>query len=264
MRALTKTYLNLGRASGRFRRLVAPAATLILVGVAWAVSVKVAGVPSVLLPAPDRVWNAALAHHALLLDAGGSTLSEILLAFLLAIAGGFMTAVALTLWPTARRAIFPYILTTQVVPKVALAPILVAWFGTGTQSRLILAILIAFFPMVINTLSGLLGTSRSMLRYAASLDASEWQALVKVRMPAALPLIMAGIKITATLAVIGVVVGEFVASDRGLGKVILESIALLDTALALAATFAIALVGIALLGVVDLVERVAVYWRFES
>jgi NitT/TauT family transport system permease protein len=118
--------------------------------------------------------------------------------------------------------------------------------------------------MVINTLSGLLGTSRSMLRYAASLDASEWQALVKVRMPAALPLIMAGIKITATLAVIGVVVGEFVASDRGLGKVILESIALLDTALALAATFAIALVGIALLGVVDLVERVAVYWRFES
>lgn len=250
--------------SGRFRRIAVPAGTLILIGVAWALFVEAARIPSVLLPGPVKVWNAAVANRELLLGAGWATLSEILLASVIAIAGGFVTAVALGIWPSARRAIFPYILMTQVVPKVALAPILVAWFGTGMQSRLILAFLIAYFPMLINTLSGLLGTSEAMVRYAQSLAASEWQALLKVRLPSALPSIMAGIKITVSVAVIGVVVGEFVASEEGLGKVILESIALLDTALTVAATFAIALIGLALLGLIDVIERRIVYWRFES
>lgn len=238
---------------------------LVLVGivVAWSLFVSLASIPTLLLPGPVQVWSAAVESSDALIAAGWSTLSEIVLATLIAIVGGFVTAVFLSLLPGVRRAIFPYILMTQVVPKVALAPILVAWFGIGMQSRLILAFLIAYFPMVINTLSGLLGTSEAMVRYIQSLAASEWQALVKVRLPAALPSIMAGVKITTGVAVIGIVVGEFVATDRGLGKIIVESGALMETALTIAATLAIALIGLLLLGIMEIVERKIVYWHAD-
>jgi NitT/TauT family transport system permease protein len=117
--------------------------------------------------------------------------------------------------------------------------------------------------MVFNTLTGLLGTNHAMVRYVDSLAASEWQALVKVRLPAALPSIMAGIKITTGVAVIGIIVGEFVATDRGLGKVIVESVALMETSLTVAATVAIALIGLLLLGIMEIVERKVVYWHAD-
>ena len=150
---------------------------------------------------------------------------------------------------------------TQVVPKVALAPILIAWFGIGMQSRLILAFLIAYFPMVINTLTGILGTADASLRYARSLAASELQVLLKVRLPAALPAIMGGVKITASVAVIGIIVGEFVATDQGMGKVIVESVAAMDTSLMVAATLAVGCLGLLLLAVLEVVDKRIVYWR---
>ena len=153
---------------------------------AWGLLVSLANIPTLLLPSPGGVWASAVLASDDLIAAGFSTFSEIVFATAIAIVGGFATGVALSLLPGLRGAIFPYILMTQVVPKVALAPILVAWFGIGVQSRLILAFLIAYFPMVINTLVGLLGTNQAMVRYMDSLAASDWQALVKVRLPAAL------------------------------------------------------------------------------
>jgi NitT/TauT family transport system permease protein len=240
-----------------------PVLAIIGVVVAWALFVSIGSVPTLLLPSPVKVWNAAIESGDDLIKASWSTLSEIVLATLIAVVGGFFTAVLLSLMPRVRRAIFPYILMTQVVPKVALAPILIAWFGIGMQSRLVLAFLIAYFPMVINTLTGLLGTSESMVRYVQSLAGSEWQTLVKVRLPAALPSIMAGVKITTGVAVIGIVVGEFVASDRGLGKIIVESGALMETPLTIAATLAIALIGLLLLGIMEIIERRIVYWHAD-
>lgn len=247
----------------RLRGIWIPSVTLAGIAGAWALFVEATDVPAILLPGPALVWGAAVESSDVLLAAASSTLSEMLLATAIAIAGGFVTAVVLSVLPPVRRAVFPYILMTQVVPKVALAPILVAWFGTGMQSRLILAFLIAYFPMVLNTLTGLLGTSDAMVRYIQSLAASELQALIKVRLPAALPSIMAGVKITTGVAVIGIVVGEFVATDRGLGKVIVESVALMETSLTIAATMAIALIGLMLLGIVEIVERQVVYWRAD-
>ena len=185
----------------------------------------------------------------------------VVLAAVLAIAGGFLTAALLSLVPFVRRAIFPYILMTQVVPKVAIAPILIVWFGTGMTSRLILAFLIAYFPMVVNTLTGLLSVGQPMLRYAQSLTASEWQVFTKVRLPVAVPMILSGVKITMTVAVIGIVVGEFVAADEGLAKIIIESSARLETALTVSATLLVALIGLVLLGLVEVVERRLVFWR---
>ncbi len=245
----------------RYAGLLAPAIVFLAIGVAWQASVRLSGVLPLILPGPGDVLAAALHERARLLAAAGATLSEIVLAAVIAIAAGFVTAAAMSMSATARRVIFPYVLVTQVVPKVALAPILVAWFGIGMNSRLILAVLIAFFPMVINTLAGLVGTGEPLVRYARSLAASEWQILRQVRLPAALPSIVGGMKITTAMAVIGIVVGEFVASDSGLGMVITNSVASLNTALTIAATLTIALIGLGLLGIIELVERWLVYWQ---
>jgi len=227
----------------------------------WAGLVDVFEVPALLLPGPMEVIQVTIDEARSLRNAAWSTFSEIVLAAVIAIAGGFLTAVLLSLVPFVRRAIFPYILMTQVVPKVAIAPILIVWFGTGMTSRLILAFLIAYFPMVINTLTGLLSVSQPMVRYAQSLDASEWQVFTKVRLPVAVPMIVSGVKITMTVAVIGIVVGEFVAADEGLAKVIIESTARLETALTVSATLLVALIGLFLLGLVEVVERRFVFWR---
>jgi NitT/TauT family transport system permease protein len=190
-------------------------------------------------------------------------LSEILIASVIAVVVGYFTAMALSLLPLVRRATLPYMLMTQVVPKVALAPLLIAWFGIGPQSRLVLAFLIAYFPMVINTLDALLHTDRAMIDYSRSLVASDWQTLVKVRLPAALPATMGGIKITTSLAIIGVVVGEFVASSSGLGKIVIESTALMRTSQMIAATLGIGMIGLVLLGSIELVERRVLRWSSD-
>jgi NitT/TauT family transport system permease protein len=231
------------------------------IGIGWQLAVTMLEVPSILLPGPLAVLDTIVVQHEILLEAAASTSMEIVLATALAVVAGLATAVAVGISPMTRRMVFPYVLMTQVVPKVALAPILIAWFGIGMPSRLILAFLIAYFPMVINSLAGLLGTSETALRYARSLAASEWQILAKVQMPGALPSIMSGMKITAGVAVIGIVVGEFVASDRGLGKLIIESMAAMDTSLTIAGVIVINVVGLLLLGVLELVERRVVFWQ---
>lgn len=243
------------------RGVVIPVAVFICAGLGWSLAVQVLEIPPILLPGPGAVLEALVAEHDVVLRASAETLMEIVLATVIAVAAGFATAIVIGLSPATRRVVFPYILMTQVVPKVALAPILIAWLGIGMQSRLVLAFLIAYFPMVINTLTGILGTREASLLYARSLAASDWQILLKVRLPEALPSIVGGVKITAGLAVIGIVVGEFVATEGGLGKVIIDSAAVLNTALTIAATFVIAVIGLALLGVLELAERRIVYWR---
>lgn len=248
------------RAQNLVRNAIVPMLPVILLIGIWQAAVAISGVSPVLLPGPLRVWDAAIANADALLTAAWSTLSEILLATAIATSIGYLTAMALSQLPLLRRATFPYMLMTQVVPKVALAPLLFAWFGIGPQSRLLLAFLVAYFPMVINTLDALLNTDPAMVDYARSLVASEWRTLLMVRLPAALPATMGGIKITASLAVVGIVVGEFVATDSGLGKIIIKSTALMQTSQMIAATLAIGLIGLVLLGAIELLERRATRW----
>jgi ABC-type nitrate/sulfonate/bicarbonate transport system permease component len=229
----------------------------------WQGAVSINHISPVLLPGPIGVVEAASAHADELLVATWSTMSEILIAAAAATIVGYLAAMALSVLPALRRMTFPYMLVTQVIPKVALAPLLLAWFGVGAQSRLLLAFLIAFFPMVINTLDAVLHTEPDMVKYARSLVASEWQVLLKVRLPAALPATMAGIKITTSLAIVGVVVGEFVASDSGLGKIVIESAALMQTSQMIAATLAVGAIGVVLLGAIEVVERRVLRWRAE-
>ncbi len=243
------------------RRLILPGLIFASILAMWAGLVDLFEVTALLLPGPMEIIRVTIDESRSLSIAAWSTFSEIVLAAVIAIVGGFLTAVLLSLVPFARRAIFPYILMTQVVPKVAIAPILIVWFGTGMTSRLVLACLIAYFPMIVNTLTGLLSVGQPMLRYAQSLTASEWQVFTKVRLPIAVPMIISGVKITMAGAVIGIVVGEFVAADEGLAKVIIESSARLETALTVSATLLVALIGLVLLGLVEVVESRLVFWR---
>lgn len=245
----------------RSRAALMPVAVFLVIGAAWSLVTNAFEVSPLLLPGPMAVLRTMVEERQLLVEAAVSTMSEILLATVIAIVSGFATALVIGTSRLVRRAVFPYILATQVVPKVALAPILIAWFGIGMESRLVLAFLISYFPMVINTLAGLLGSSEGVLRYAQSLAASQWQILIKVRLPAATPSIVSGVKITAGVAVIGIVVGEFVATDRGLGKVIIDSSASLDTSLTIAATLIIGVLGLLLLGALEVIEKRIVYWQ---
>jgi len=149
----------------------------------------------------------------------------------------------------------PLLIALQSVPKVALAPILLVWLGTGIESKLAIAWLVAFFPIVVDTAAGLQSTPRELLELAHSLRASRWQIFSKVQFPAALPYIVTGSKVAVTLAVIGAVIGEFVGSSEGLGYLLLTATSQIDSPLAFAALFALAALGILVYLAVVAAER---------
>ena len=163
-----------------------------------------------------------------------------------------------------RRGVYPLIVVSQIVPKVAVAPLFIVWFGLGDLSRLLLAFLIAFFPIVINTTAGLTSVDDDIVRMARAYMGSRGQIFFKIRLPHALPLIFAGMKISITLAVIGVVVAEFVAAQRGIGYLIVMANGLLDTPLMMAAITVLSVMGLALYGAIAALERLVVYWQPQT
>ena len=230
----------------------------------WEVSVRALGVKPIVLPPPTLVAGVLWTRAPLILEHAWPTLVEIVLGFLLSVVGGVLVAVVITYSAIARKGFYPLIVVSQIVPKVAVAPLLVVWFGLGGTSRLMLAFLIAFFPMVINTATGLTGVDEDIVRMARAYMGGRWQIFAKIRLPHALPLIFGGMKISITLAVIGVVVAEFVASQRGIGYLIVMANGLLDTPLMMAAIVALSVMGLALYGAIALLERAVIYWQPTS
>ena len=247
-----------------YRSLGWPIAVSLAVLAAWEVVVRALGVKPVLLPAPTLIARVLWTRAPLILEHMWPTFYEIVLGFLLSVAGGVLVAVLITYSTIARKGFYPLIVVSQIVPKVAVAPLLVVWFGLGGTSRLLLAFLIAFFPMVINTATGLASVDGDLVRMARAYMGDRWQIFAKIRLPAALPLVFGGMKISITLAVIGVVVAEFVAAQRGIGYLIVMANGLLDTALMMAAIVALSVMGLALYGAIALAERAVIYWQPTS
>jgi NitT/TauT family transport system permease protein len=163
-----------------------------------------------------------------------------------------------------RKGFYPVIVVSQVIPKISIAPLFIVWFGTGTLSSLLLAFLVAFFPMTINAAMGFESIDEDIHRMARTFMGSRWQIFWKIRMPNALPYIFGGMKISITLAIIGVIVSEFVASQEGIGYLIKLAGGLLDTPLMLAAITALSVSGLALYAIIAGVESWAVYWQPPS
>jgi len=246
------------------RALIWPLAVSLAVLAAWEAIVAALRVKTVLLPRPSVIAGVLWRQGPLILEHMWPTFYQIVLGFLLALAGGVLVAVLITYSEIVRKGFYPLIVVSQIVPKVAVAPLFVVWFGLGDLSRLLLAFLIAFFPIVINTATGLTSVEDDFVRMARACMGSRWQIFTKIRLPHALPLIFGGMKISITLAVIGVVVAEFVAAQRGIGYLIVMANGLLDTPLMMAAIAALSAMGLLLYGVVAGLERMVVYWHVRA
>jgi NitT/TauT family transport system permease protein len=241
-------------------RLVYPLVGVLAVLSLWAALCVAWKVPTAVLPTPGDVLRAIVIHWRTLLSEGWVTLKATLYGFGLALLLGIPIAMAVSLSRRVNLMFYPLLVALQSVPKVALAPILLVWLGTGIESKLAIAWLVAFFPIIVDTAAGLQSTPKELLELARSLRSSRWQVFTMVQFPAALPFIVTGAKVAVTLAVIGAVIGEFVGSSEGLGFLLLSATSQIDTALAFAALFALSVLGTLAYLLVVLVERLIAPW----
>jgi NitT/TauT family transport system permease protein len=245
-------------ARARWAGVLAPVAVVIAVLALWELGTRLFGVPAFLLPPPSAI-AVAMANNAALLAAGAAmTTIEILLGFLLSIAVGIPLALMIFLWPPFARAVLPLLISSQAMPKVAIAPLFLVWFGFGLMPKVLIAFLIAFFPVVINTAVGLAAIEPEKIHLARSMGLGAVDTFFKIRLPDALPSIFAGLKISITLAVVGAVVGEFVGGDAGLGYLLMVANGSLDTELLFAGIICLTILGVAFYLLVELAERLAV------
>ena len=246
------------------KKFLYPVAGALLLLAAWHFYVVEFKVSIAVLPTPLQVLNAAIAKRGLLLSEGWITLKECVYGFALAFLLGVPIAVAVANSRTLNQMFYPLLIATQSVPKVALAPIVLVWLGTGMESKLAMVWLVAFFPILVDTATGLRATPHDLIELAHSLRASRLQIFMKVQFPASLPFVLAGCKVAITLAVIGAVIGEFVGSSEGLGNLLLSANSQVDTPLAFAALGGLAILGLLLYGAVALVEHLLTPWISSS
>lgn len=229
----------------------------------WALLARFAGFPAFILPPPQLVLTRALQllRDGSLLYHSWITLQEVLAGLALGVGIATILGYAIAHSPRLERLLSPYIVASQAVPVVAIAPLLVIWFKPGLLSKVLTAALIVFFPVLVNTVVGLRSISSDFYDLMRTLRASRWQTLRLLEVPAALPVFLGGLRIGATLAVIGAVVGEFVGADRGLGFLINLGRGLYDTALVFVAVFTLVLLALALYGLVILLEARLLAWH---
>jgi NitT/TauT family transport system permease protein len=227
---------------------------------AWHFYVVLMRVPAVVLPGPLEVAYSMVENAEILLSEGWVTLLECVYGFVLAMAIGIPIAVVVTYSRVANQMFYPLLVASQSIPKVAVAPILLVWFGTGIESKLAMAFVIAFFPAVVDTATGLRSTSPELLELARSLQCSRLQTFFKIQLPSALPSIFSGAKIAVTLAVIGAVIGEFIGSNEGLGNLLLTANSQLNSALVWASLVVLSVLGMLLYGAVVLAEKIMMPW----
>ena len=240
--------------------LAAPALALFFL-MLWQIAVPLFGLSEFILPTPWQVARRIVSDFPLLIANAYVTLFEVVAGFICAIAVGVPMALAIFYSRPFERAVYPLLIALQTIPKIVLAPLLVLYLGYGWAPKIFLAFLIAFFPIVIATVVGLQALEPSMVNLVRSMGASEAQTFWKVRLPAALPNIFGGLKVAVALAVIGAVIGEYVAAERGLGYLQLQANAKLDTTLNFASVVMVSLVGVLLYSAVMFCERRLVHRR---
>ncbi|WP_048646747.1 ABC transporter permease [Nitratireductor soli] len=247
-----------------YYRSVFPLVGLCVIVVAWQAYTTLFNVSSVVLPSPTDIFFATCENFTTLLRHTWPTLVECVLGFALAVGIGIPIAVALSSSTLLNLTLYPILIAMQSVPKVAVAPIILVWFGLGIESKLAIAFLVAFFPIVVDTATGLNATPKGLLELAKSLRATRWQIFYKVQLPSALPFVFAGAKVAVTLTVIGAVIGEFVGSSEGLGNLLLTANSQLNGPLAWAALIWLSALGMALFGAVALAERFFMPWAKDG
>lgn len=250
-------------ALGRPVRAALPSLSLLVaLVVAWEVIVRAFDVEPFLVPAPSRVWRAFLEVRGTLPEHIRTTTWESLYGLAWACVVGVVLAVLIASVPFLRKAFFPILVVSQTVPMVALAPLLLIWFGFGMTPKVIVVALVGFFPIVISTVDGLTGVDREMVGLVRSMGANRWQELRHVRIPAALPAFFAGLKIASAYAVTGAVVGEWVGGNSGLGVLITRGQASYRVDRVFVAVALVSILSILLFTAVQLIARLVSPWTY--
>jgi NitT/TauT family transport system permease protein len=229
----------------------------------WTAYVRIAKLSPLVLPTPYAVWQSLVENtlNGQLPEHSVTTLTEIVLGFLLGSLVGIVLGVVTARSQLMREMLGPYILASQAMPKLALAPIMVVWMGFGIAPKVVITALICFFPLLENTIIGLTSTSPHQLELFRALSATGWQTFIKLRVPSALPVIFAGLRVAVTLAVVGAVVGEYVGANKGLGALVIVTQGSFDTPLMFAIFVYLTVIGIVLYKLMQMLETTFFSWR---
>ena len=227
---------------------------------AWQLALQIFPVPSFILPAPSQIVSRIADSPGRMVVHSLATLREVIVGFGLALGGGVLLAVMTAHSQLLARTLYPLLVVTQTIPTVAIAPVLVIWFGPGDTARFIVVFLIAFFPIFVNTTAGLLRVDEDLIDLVRGLNAPPWKIFTKIRFPNALPHLFTGMRVSIVLAVIGAVVSEFVAANEGLGYLVFSAATNMDTRLVFAAVVLLATMGIILFQIVRLTQAWTLPW----
>ncbi|WP_343919196.1 ABC transporter permease [Agrococcus citreus] len=236
----------------------------VVVLVAWQLAVDLLDIPTYILPSPLQTVESLWSNRLELWGATLVTTGEVLAGFLLAVLVSVPIAMLLVSFRWFERIVYPFLVLLQTVPKIALAPLFVVWFGFGPGPKVLVTFLICFFPILLDTMTGLRSSNPDMASLVRTMGGGRWAVFSKVRLPSALPHLFAGVKVAITLAVVGAVVGEFVGATEGLGYLLLRANANLDTPLLFASIVILTVLGLALFYLVALIERLVIPWHVSQ
>ena len=243
--------------------LLPPLTFVAMVGLWWA-AVELFKIPSYLLPGPGGVFSRLLTDTGVLWTHSQVTLTEILLGFGLTVVTAIPLGLLIALSPLAKQLVYPPIMLMQLVPKIAVAPLFLVWLGFGMESKVLLTVLLTFFPLLLASISGFQILDDRLLYLTKSMGATRWQTFRYLRFPAALPVIFSGIKMSATIAATAAIVAEFVGANRGLGYVLLRGTSTMDIELVFAVLVVLTVIGIAINYVVEFCEWAMTPWQRAS
>lgn len=251
-------------ASTRAVQRLLPAAFLLALIVIWEIVARFGSVPVYILPAPTAIAERMVRSWANLWDATLITTSEVLIGFAIGVVLGIALAIPIAYSRLVRNTLYPLIVASQAVPKIAIAPLLVLWLGFEIWPKIAVTALMVFFPVTVTAAEGFASVDRNLLDLLRSVNATPAQIFFRIRFPHALPHIFSGLKVGITLAVVGAVVGEWVGADSGLGYLLTYANTLLDSTLLFAALFLLIVLGVVLFIIVDLAERVLLPWHHDD
>jgi NitT/TauT family transport system permease protein len=256
-----KVGASTGTAGVGFLRRLMPLAGILAFLLAWQLFVMLWKVPPYLLPAPIEIARTFISEFPDLVRHGWVTVYEMIAGYALAVAIAVPLAIAITSSQRFNEFVMPTMLFFQIVPKVAIAPLFLVWFGVGATPKILVAFLISFFPIVIDAAVGLRSMSMEMADLARSMGATRLQVFARFRLPTSLPYLFSGLKVAATLAIAGTVVGEFVGADKGLGYLLLVTNSNMQTALMFATIVALTIIGLVFYYAVELLEGLLIPWH---
>lgn len=238
-----------------------PIITVVLIGILWEIACQVLALPAHLLPAPSSIAKTMVKRADILAISAFVTTMEILIGFLLSIVVGVVLSLLITNSRVVERSLYPLLIVSQAIPKVALAPLFVVWFGFGWEPKILVTVLIAFFPIVVSLTTGIRSVPVAMRKLALSMGASRFDTLKSFLIPHSLPHFFSGLKVAITLAVSGAIVGEFVGADRGLGYLLLFANGQMDSELLFASIIVLAILGILFFYLLLLIEKRCLPWH---